>query len=204
MTSRFRSWTVSGALGGFCALAAFGCEPQSVPASDDASGGAEAGGQPSGDTGGASGGSQSAGGASPAGGTSSGGDVSSDGGGSGDGGDSPGGQPGSGLCYDEDCPGICSGDCETGFTCDPTPVPCTLAFANFCGCDGVTFTLPSGCAQRAYAHAGACAADDETFDCNPEHILCLPLVAPEPCPEGHVYSVENDCYGDCVPTERCR
>lgn len=47
-------------------------------------------------------------------------------------------------------------------------------------------------------------ATGEGYDCNPEHILCLPIIAPEPCPEGEAYAVESSCYGPCVPIGECK
>lgn len=43
----------------------------------------------------------------------------------------------------------------------------------------------------------------EGHDCNSDHILCQPIVPPEPCPDGQVYSVQDACHGACVPIEQC-
>lgn len=61
-------------------------------------------------------------------------------------------------------------------------------------------------ADGGTSSGGAVACDDEpceSYDCNPDRILCLPIIAPEPCPPGEVYSVESSCYGPCVPVSQC-
>jgi hypothetical protein len=109
-----------------------------------------------------------------------------------------------GPCYDEPCEGSCEGSCDDGFTCDEEAiVACAAVVTTVCGCDGVTFQLPSACPTLGYDHSGACEPSDPSYDCNPDHITCLPIVAPEPCPSGEVYSVESSCYGSCVPIGQC-
>lgn len=126
------------------------------------------------------------------------------GGAAGEGGTSAGGTPGTGPCYDEKCPGVCEGSCEAGFICNTEPVICSQAFKTWCGCDGQSFQSPTGCADRAYAHEGPCAQEpDEGKNCDDGDIVCLPLVPPDPCPEGQVHSIEEGCYGACVPIAHC-
>src|SRR6187402_99780 len=132
------------------ALAA-ACGPSFVPADsgEDAagSGGASSGGASSDGSGGALDGNSSGGGENATGGHMAtdapeftGGTTQS---GGTDGGGGDGGQ--SGPCYDEPCEGSCVGNCDDGFTCDDDGPPeiCAQAFTTFCGCDGVSFTLPS-------------------------------------------------------------
>jgi len=80
---------------------------------------------------------------------------------------------------------------------------CADVITTVCGCDGETFTLPSACPTMGYDYVGECSASADSYDCNPDHIICLPIVAPEPCPAGEVYSVVSSCYGDCVPIGQC-
>jgi hypothetical protein len=151
-------------------------------------------------------------GPSSGGGTSSGGQIATDapavGGGASSGGGGAGGAGGgegrTGPCYDEPCPGLCEGSCAEGFSCnEESDVACAAVITTVCGCDGETFTLPSACPTMGYDHAGECNGSGDSYDCNPDHILCLPIVAPEPCPAGEVYSVVSSCYGDCVPIGQC-
>ncbi len=147
-----------------------------------------------------SGGSTTDGGAPSTGGVGSGGAGGTSTGGSG--GTASGGGPGhSGPCYDEPCAGTCVGDCTGGFTCDTTPRACTADEALYCGCDGENFTASGSCPDQAYLHRGSC---EEGVNCDPADIVCTPLVAPEPCPEGQVRSVVNGCHGECVPIGSCR
>jgi len=192
-------------------LLAMGCQGGLVPGDAGGSGGQSA----SGGHGPAAGG-QSSGGETPGDGANTGGQSATDapeelGGSSSSGGSfSTGGVPGAGgslgrtgPCYDEPCDTYCVGSCDDGFVCDPEPVSCTGAITTWCGCDGETFTTPSGCPTKAYDYGGACTDEGASYDCNPDHIVCLPIVAPEPCPDGEVYSVISSCYGDCVPIDHC-
>jgi hypothetical protein len=104
-----------------------------------------------------------------------------------------GGRP----CVDTLCAGACTGDsCGGTWTCDPM-VACIQIAAQYCGCDGKTFTA-SGCSPRAFAYRGAC---ETGVSCDPTKILCKRL-APT-CPAGQVPSVEGTCYGPCVKVEEC-
>jgi hypothetical protein len=189
--------------------AAVGCGSTLQPIDGD---GADAG------SGGATAEGQSSGGGSPQddGGNASGGRVATDapefsGGSTGSGGTSSGGASGAGgqdeqtgPCYDEHCEGSCEGNCDDGFTCNEDEIlVCAAAFTTVCGCDGVSFQLPSSCPTLGYDHDGACEGPGASYDCNPDHITCLPIVAPEPCPTGEVYSVQSSCYGECVPVGQC-
>ncbi len=111
-----------------------------------------------------------------------------------------GGTQSDGTCTpDNECAGRCSGtSCVEDWKCE-TNVPCTEDLAQYCGCDGVTFTGSGSCPPRAYSKKGPC----DVVSCDPAEIKCLPIVAPEPCPEGHVYSVVSACYGACVPISQC-
>jgi hypothetical protein len=100
-------------------------------------------------------------------------------------------------CVDKLCQGACLGDsCGGTWTCDPM-VACIELAAQYCGCDGKTFTA-SGCSPRAYAHRGSCEAG---VSCDPSKIICK-RIAPI-CPAGQVPSVEGTCYGPCVKVESC-
>ena len=51
------------------------------------------------------------------------------------------------------------------------------------------------------AEGGVGGASPELVSCDPNQITCR--VATPECEEGHVPSVDGNCYGDCVPVERC-
>lgn len=151
--------------------------------SDDAGGAAGSGGRSSGGAGGTSG---SSGGAH-----------------SGDGGSGATGSGATGPCYDEPCSGNCVGSCAGGWTCE-TDVGCTSDIQQYCGCDGQTFSGSGSCPQLGYASEGACSDPAAgSVNCDPADITCQPIVPPEPCPEGQVYSVVNNCHGSCVPIDSC-
>jgi hypothetical protein len=81
----------------------------------------------------------------------------------------------------------------------PAEHPCSMEPADYCGCDGVTFTAVLVCPDRPYQRAGAC---EDGFSCDPTLLRCS---APEPwCPEGQVPSVVDGRYGQCVPIHYCR
>ena len=89
-------------------------------------------------------------------------------------------------------------DCYTHFD-DTREHPCPVEEAEFCGCDGVTFSKPWFCADRPYDHIGACG---DGFSCDSMRVKC---VAPEPsCPDGQVAAVVNGCWGACIPFSMCR
>ncbi len=154
--------------------------------------------------------------------TGSGGTTSSTGGGasstggssSGTGGTTSSGGTGTGGTYVPG-PGECTSDvpCENGGHCTRSncgavwtctePQACTTDIAEYCGCDGSTFTDSGSCPTRPYSHKGACANDQGPFDCNPAHITCMPILPPEPCEDGKVFSVQGDCHGACVPLSEC-
>src|SRR5690606_30977208 len=99
---------------------------------------------------------------------------------------------------------VCRGDCEGGFVCDETPRACTDDLATYCGCDGAVFYDSGSCPSHAYQNRGSCKGEAPlTFNCDERDIICQTLVAPEPCPEGEAYSVENGCHGSCVPISQC-
>jgi hypothetical protein len=95
------------------------------------------------------------------------------------------------------CQGACAGtSCDGPWTCE-VGASCIELAAQYCGCDGKTFTA-SGCSPRAFAHKGACEAG---VSCDTSKILCK-RSAPA-CPTGQVPSVEGTCYGQCVKIESC-
>lgn len=156
------------------------------------------GGGNSGDSAGGSGDPGSGSSSSDTGGTNGSGSGSGSGGsGSTDSGDE------TGRCYDEPCLGRCVGSCSGGWTCE-TDVACTDDLRQYCGCDGTTFSGSGSCPQLGYANQGECIEPETgSVNCDPADITCLPLVPPEPCPEGQVHSVESGCHGTCVPIDSC-
>lgn len=55
--------------------------------------------------------------------------------------------------------GVCEGGCEPGqAVCVSARRACVMSIAEFCGCDGATFTSSGTCPGRQFAHAGACGA----------------------------------------------
>jgi hypothetical protein len=112
-----------------------------------------------------------------------------------------GGATGSGACFDFVCNGTCKGTtCGAPWTCDESAAICTADIAEYCGCDGRTFTASSSCPNLAFSHRGPC---NPTVSCDPRAILCKRL-APT-CPTGQVPSIDDTgiCYGECVPIEMC-
>lgn len=174
---------------------------------DDSGGGAGGTGGGASSGGAGSGGASSSGASSGTGANASGGSTS--GGATGTGaGTGTGGNyvPGPGECTaDHPCQngGYCTGDdCGSVWKCTE-PTICTQDIAEYCGCDGSTFTDSGSCPTRPFSHTGACKGGD-TYDCNEDHILCSPPFVPlEPCPEGQVRSVQDECYGTCVPLTQC-
>jgi hypothetical protein len=186
---------------GGAAFGALGCGSSFATSDDDTAGGG-------GTTG--TGATTSTGGATGTGATSSTGGTSSSGGGS-QGGSSSGGDTSTGGTVNADectastpcSSGVCTGNsCEEPWSCAPTNGGCTKDLVQYCGCDGTTFMDSGTCPTRPYSNKGACTTP-ELVDCNPAHITCLPIIAPPECPEGQVYSVENNCHGDCVPIGQC-
>ncbi len=136
-----------------------------------------------------------------AGGTS--GNGGSGGSGSGSGATGNGNGSETGPCYDEPCLGRCVGSCSGGWTCE-TDVACTNDLQQYCGCDGTTFSGSGSCPQLGYANQGECTNPEAgSVNCDPADITCLPIVAPEPCPEGQVHSVVDGCHGTCVTIDSC-
>jgi hypothetical protein len=96
------------------------------------------------------------------------------------------------------------GGCDDAWHCiqhadGPSEHPCSTEPADFCGCDGVTFTAVLVCPNRPYQRAGAC---EDGFSCDPTMLRCS---TPEPsCPEGQVPTVVDGRYGQCVPIHYCR
>jgi hypothetical protein len=122
------------------------------------------------------------------------------------GGSSTGGGSQAGECTaDTPCAaGVCTGsDCGEAWACVVSEAGCTKDLVDYCGCDGVTFQDSGNCPTRPYSYKGACSSNPDGIDCNDEHITCLPIVAPDPCPDGKVYSVVNNCYGECVELAEC-
>lgn len=149
----------------------------------------------------ASGGSSSTGGDSASGGSASGGAGSGGDAAATGGSDASGGAEGgerTGPCYDEDCSGTCVGDCVGGFVCDEGAQICTGDVAEYCGCDGVTFTGSGSCPQKAYQTKGSC---DAAFNCDTRDVTCRRLA--EPCPQGQVRAIEAGCYGSCIAISSC-
>lgn len=107
-----------------------------------------------------------------------------------------------GACHTVACAGTCSGTplgCSGAWTCDTQPRPCTSDLAQFCGCDGRTFTGSGSCPTRAFAYRGPCMMG---ASCDPREVLCR--LAPPTCPAGQVPSVAGTCWGPCVPVDECR
>lgn len=96
------------------------------------------------------------------------------------------------------------GGCDDVWECiyhgaNPGEHPCPTEPADYCGCDGVTFTAVLSCPNRPYQRTGAC---EDGFSCDPMMLRCN---TPEPpCPEGQVPSVVDGRYGQCVPIRFCR
>lgn len=88
---------------------------------------------------------------------------------------------------------------EGGADGDPQLHACPAETADYCGCDGVTFTAPITCADRPYLHPGACG---DGFNCDPLDSKCD--VPPPECPDGQAPSIENGCFASCVPVNDCR
>jgi hypothetical protein len=97
---------------------------------------------------------------------------------------------------------ICHGlRCDERWECLPHQKahPCPVEMVSYCGCDGVTFQALSSCADRPFAHIGAC---DDGVNCDPTDLLCS---AEEPnCEQGTLASVVKGAYGPCVPFASCR
>lgn len=141
--------------------------------------------------------------AGDSGGTSSGSGASGSGAATGSGGSGAANGGGTGPCYDEPCSGRCVGSCAGGWTCE-TEVGCTADVRMYCSCDGETFSGSGSCAQLGYANEGECANPEPgSLNCDPADITCLPILPPEPCPQGQVRSVVNSCHGSCVPIDAC-
>jgi len=125
---------------------------------------------------GGSSGSDTDGGEASSGGASTGGSSSDDGGGMSTGG-----------AVATDSPGVTGGTSSSGGQ----------------GGDGGTPGTGGGDGNSGGGDGSGGEASGESYDCNPEHIICLPIIAPEPCPAGEVYAVESSCYGECVPIGAC-
>jgi hypothetical protein len=77
--------------------------------------------------------------------------------------------------------------------------PCSTDPAQYCGCDGITFTAVLVCPDRPYQRTGAC---EDGVGCDPTMLRCS---TPEPpCPEGQVPSIVDGRYGPCTPIHFCR
>lgn len=102
------------------------------------------------------------------------------------------------LCAGERCseqPWSCVGhDVEP-----PLEHPCPEDYAEYCGCDGVTFEALLTCPDRPFAHPGACG---DGYNCDSYDTLCDDE-APS-CPVDEVPAVVDDCFGPCVPASSCR
>lgn len=81
----------------------------------------------------------------------------------------------------DDCAsGVCEGGCAPGqAVCVSTRRACVMSLAEFCGCDGATFTSSGSCPGRQFAHAGACT-------------VAAPA-APAPAPDGAACVEGKDC-----------
>jgi hypothetical protein len=162
-----------------------------------------------GETGGtASGGTASGGigaGGSATAGTASGGSAvggSATGGKPGAGGSTSGGSTGTTPCSSATCKGVCVAQDQNGcggvWKCVNDPGVCTTDIAQFCGCDGKTFSSSSSCVANAWSHRGSC---EQGVDCDPGKIMCR--AATPNCPVGYVPSVVGTCYGPCVRLQEC-
>ena len=100
------------------------------------------------------------------------------------------------------CKGVCvaqdSLGCGGVWKCVNDPGVCTTDIAQFCGCDGKTFSSSSSCVPNAWAHRGSC---EQGVDCDQRKIQCR-AATPE-CAPGYVPSVVGICYGPCVKLSQC-
>jgi hypothetical protein len=134
---------------------------------------------------------------------------------------------------DEYCafePGVCGHADEPG-VCRPRPEVCPEIYAPVCGCDGVSYAneCQAHAAGVAASSDGACAECTTDQDC--PHGACVieatcagldcPPPAPnqcsicgdgseplcrraiEPCPDGQVREVVDNCFGRCVDRVSC-
>ncbi len=124
------------------------------------------------------------------------------GGNPGAGGSAVGGSTGTTPCSSSSCKGVCVAQDQNGcggvWKCVNDPGVCTTDIAQFCGCDGKTFSSSSSCVPNAWSHRGSC---DQGVDCDAGKIVCK--VATPNCPAGYVPSVVNSCYGPCVRLQQC-
>ena len=97
---------------------------------------------------------------------------------------------------------ICLGDnCNERWECLPhyQKHPCPMDSVPHCGCDGVTFQSPDGCADRPYEHIGECS---DGANCDPTDLRCSDQ---EPtCAPGWLPSIVHGVYGPCIPFSSCR
>lgn len=124
-------------------------------------------------------------------------------GGSAGGGDgNGGGHSGDDSCTDGTCTGACVGSsCDDEWSCNTEALICTGDSAEYCGCDGATFTDSGSCPKRAFSHRGACEKI-RVVDCNPGNVTCR-RAQPE-CAEPLEYpQVVDGCWGDCIVITEC-
>jgi len=94
--------------------------------------------------------------------------------------------------------GVCTGTtCGESWRCVLTGRACGAEVAH-CGCDGVTFIAPSGCATRPYAFLGDCEAGAR---CGP--VGCT-IASPDCALQNEVPEIVDGCFsGHCVPFDQC-
>jgi len=113
--------------------------------------------------------------------------------------------PGDSDASDADTGGTSSGGTSSGTGGEALDAESTGGGENASGgqmaSDAPEFT--GGAASTGGTSGAGGESPESSYDCNADHIICLPIVAPEPCPTGEVYSVEGSCYGACVPVGQC-
>lgn len=111
---------------------------------------------------------------------------------------------------DSPCEGACTGrSCSATWFCI-TDAPCTDDIAEFCGCDGVTFSGSSTCPGQPYASEGPCptrgtSCDGRNVRCRIPTPVCRTGFVPEVTADGTCWTTRCVAIGDCACTspEEC-